>query len=119
MSIVGDGKKRSNKRRLTELVSLRMDAAEKVRLTQAARRDGYTSLSAWILDRVRAPKGRGARSDLTMSGKIGVIGAHISRLPSLSEQDRIDVAKKINAALVAIQKELAGEVGNDRQEDRQ
>ena len=76
----GDGAARSETRRLTATISLRVDADEKLRLAAVARRSHFPSLSAWIFDRLRKGDGIGTRQRRILCGHLGQIGAHLNAL---------------------------------------
>ena len=61
MAIAGDGTPRSERRRLTATLSLRLGDAEKRRFAAAAKRSGSPSLAAWALDRMRNAGDAGLR----------------------------------------------------------
>ena len=80
MARAGDGKPRSNRRRATALVSLRLTPPAKADLQRRASAAGYSRLAPWIHDRLRGPAGSDPRRDIVISGKIGQIGGVLSDL---------------------------------------
>lgn len=79
MAQAGDGERRSDKRRLTATVSLRMSIEDKRALEARAATSGYPSLSAWALDRLQQD-GFGARERRVICGLLARHGAHLSAL---------------------------------------
>ena len=111
MARAGDGDARSNMRRLTETVSLRMDAETKARLALAAKAAGHRSLSAWAMERMLDNHGDlGRRSRAVASGRLGQIGARVMRLlegcPATDDALLRAELARISAAIVALQRDL-------------
>lgn len=79
MAQAGDGERRSDKRRLTATVSLRMSVEDKRALEARAMESGYPSLSAWVIDRLQQD-GTGARERRVICGSLARHGAHLSAL---------------------------------------
>lgn len=57
----GDGGTRSEKRRLTATITIRVTDREKQEFEESARRCGFQSLAAWALDRMRSVSDAGLR----------------------------------------------------------
>jgi len=113
MARAGDGDARSSMRRLTETVSLRMDAETKARLALAAKAAGHRSLSAWAIERMIDNHGDtdlGRRSRAVVSGRLGQIGARVTRLlegcPATDDALLRAELARISAAIVALQRDL-------------
>ncbi len=108
MAKAGDGNARSNSRRRSETVSLRMDQAEKDQLQKAAARDGYKTLSGWIFDRLRSDGGMGLRDRKIIIGMLGMQIEPLRRLvregASASPDVLKDLLQAIDADAVVIQK---------------
>jgi len=79
MAHAGDGERRSERRRLTATVSLRMSIEDKRALEAGAATSGCPSLSAWALDRLQQD-GVGARERRVICGLLARHGAHLSAL---------------------------------------
>jgi len=82
MAKPGDGAARSETRRLTATISLRVDADEKLRLAAMAQRSAFPSMSAWIFDRLRNGNvdDIGMRQRRILCGHLGQIGAQLNAL---------------------------------------
>jgi hypothetical protein len=82
MAKPGDGAARSETRKLTATISLRIAADEKLRLEAIARRSHFPSLSAWIFDQLRKGHGSdiGMRQRRILCGHLGQIGAQLNAL---------------------------------------
>lgn len=105
MAQAGDGARRSEQRRLGAMISLRLDPREKRRFEDAARREGFPSLAAWILDRCRCENGPGPWQRRILVGQLGGIGAELSALTHLAGADRTD---QVIAHLSGIAARIAG-----------
>ena len=118
MAKSGDGEGRSESRRLTAMISLRLDPAEKKRFEDAARRGGFPGLSNWALDRLRNAEGMRAR--LIMLGKLGRLGAEIHALAQHDfQKNPMGVRRTLEgmqAKIVSLQRALM-EVRDDREGD--
>ncbi|GGH62873.1 hypothetical protein GVY41_18905 [Frigidibacter albus] len=79
MAHAGDGERRSERRRRTVTVSLRMSVEDKRALETRAVESGYPNLSAWALDRLWQD-GVGARERRVIYGLLGRHGARLSAL---------------------------------------
>ncbi len=105
MAQTGDGAPRSGSRKLNAMISLRLDPREKRRFEDAARREGFPSLAAWILDRCRCDSAPGPWQRRILVGQLGRIGAELSALKHLAGADRTD---QVIAHLSGIAARIAG-----------
>ncbi|WP_158644692.1 plasmid mobilization protein [Paracoccus jeotgali] len=68
MARAGDGQPRSNRRRSTAMISLRVTERERATARRLAEAQGYDSVSAWIRDRV-------LHGDATPQAQARVVGS--------------------------------------------
>lgn len=114
MAKPGDGAARSETRRLTATISLRLDADEKLRLSAVARRSHFPSLSAWIFDRLRNENEGdiGIRRRRILCGHLGQIGAQINALArgdATADQDGLqDILHSIGKDIASLQRKIMG-----------
>lgn len=118
MAKSGDGEGRSESRRLTAMISLRLDPVEKKRFEEAAASGGFQSLSNWALDRLRNAEGMRAR--LVVLGKLGRLGVEIHALAQHDlQKNPVGVRRTLEgmqATIVSLQRALM-EVRDDREGD--
>jgi len=98
MSRAGDGAPRSEQRRLDGSISFRCMAHEKLRYEATARRLGFPSLSAWIVDLMQSQGGVSPRLRRVLSGRLAQVGA---RLAEMSITDGSDYVGSDLSALVS------------------
>jgi hypothetical protein len=110
MAKVGDGNPRSERRRLTATLSLRLGDAEKRRFEAAAKRGGHPSLAAWALDRMRQAGDAGLRDRRVLCGKLGMLGARLEDLARTSATRSPDALQHdlrvLGKAIVTMQNQI-------------
>lgn len=108
MAKAGDGKPRSNSRQRTETISLRMDMALKDRFQETAIREGYQTLSSWVLDRLKSDSGMAQRDRKIIIGMLGRQAEPLRKLirtgVSASPETLTAIQKAFDAEAVAIQR---------------
>lgn len=114
MSACSNSKKRSEKRRLTQTISLRTSAEMKSKLQQNAMKDGYHSLSGWLLHRATGDEDNIPRAHLIFFGYLGQLGAALQRLAAESHNKDTtairDTLIAINDSIVELQRSMISEV---------
>lgn len=122
MAQAGDGAPRSGSRKLNAMISLRLDPREKRRFENAARREGFSSLAAWILDRCRCENGPGQWQRRILVGQLGRIGAELSAMAPLDRADRTDQViahlSNIAAQITGLQRDIMKGGGHAGEDDR-
>ena len=108
MARAGDGQPRSNRRRATATVSLRLPPEAKTALSLQAKAEGYPALAPWIRDRLRGPAGSTVKRDILLAGKIGQIGGVLGNLAESQPEDIRPLLHALNDALAHVQKILLG-----------
>ena len=110
MAIAGDGTPRSERRRLTATLSLRLGDAEKRRFAVAAKRSGSPSLAAWALDRMRNAGDAGLRERRIICGALGTLGAHLETLAqdsaTRSAEDRRRDLQVLGGLVLRLQRQI-------------
>ena len=102
MARTGDGERRSNSRRLTATLCLRLSSDEKQHLEQRASDGGYPSLSAWALDRLRQD-GMGMRERRVAAGRLG---QHAAQLASLVRTGKGREGRDVRGELQKLQADV-------------
>lgn len=106
----GDGTERSDNRRLSELIYLRTDAAEKERFKRAAERENFPTFSAWAMDRLRSDRGMSLRERRILSAQLGQLTTPLRNMVRgdgpASPQSLKDLLQAIDAKIIATQKTI-------------
>lgn len=104
-----DKQSRSERRRLTETISIRCSDRDKARFKIRAKQQGYDSLSAWIKDLMRNPDAFNPRTRKMVCGRLGQIAHNvddIGRFPCA-----VDIVEQVISVmddLVRLQRQLMG-----------
>lgn len=96
------------RRRLSELINLRTDPSGKEKFKNAAKRDGFTTLSAWAMDRLLTDGGMSLQERRILSGRLGRLMAPLRKLAreggTTSPETLTGLLRLIDAEIVVIQK---------------
>lgn len=121
MAQAGDGARRSERRRLTATVSLRMSVEDKRALEARAATSGYPSLSAWALERLQQD-GAGARERRVVCGLLAQHGAWLSALLRDGEgrngRDPRSEIRQLAADVLELQRQVMRGRADAGEEDR-
>lgn len=85
MARPGDGKRRSDKRRLNVMINLRVTADEKRKFEATARCKGYKNLASYHRDRLQNDDGPSLRQRRVIVGELGQVAASILALTRTHE----------------------------------
>ena len=80
MASAGDGAARSNNRKREKMLNLRMSAREKTLFEDMVRRNGFKTMSAWALDRLRSDGGMSLRDARVLTGMLGKMASPLRTL---------------------------------------
>jgi inactivated superfamily I helicase len=95
MAHAGDGATRLNKRKRAKMINLRTSADEKFMFEEMARRNGFKTMSAWALDRLRSDGGMSLRDGRVLIGKLGKMAAPLRTLVRQDRPASPDVLQKL------------------------
>lgn len=110
MARPGDGKRRSDKRRLNVMINLRVTADEKKKFEATARRKGYKNLASYHRDRLQTDDGPSLRQRRVIVGQMGQIAANIRALSRSREgappKDDREMLVTLSVQIADLQRDL-------------